>query len=82
MTTLTRDRCLTCGAWLVLAEVHWVGPTMRQYPGVGCRAVYECPNCTRLFETWAHDAAPLEPMSRSRRHLRSLVALRGPHLNS
>jgi ribosomal protein S27AE len=78
MTSLTRDTCPSCGAWLILAEVLYVAPAWRRYPDVGSRAVYECPNCAGVFETWAHEADPLEEMSRPRRKLRATLAARRP----
>jgi len=78
MTTLTRDRCPSCGAWLILIEVLYMAPAWRRYAEVGSRVVYECPNCHRLYETWAHEADPLEEMPARRRSLRSLLAMRRP----
>lgn len=78
MTSLTRDICPSCGAWLILAEVLYVAPAWRRYPNVGSRAVYECPNCAGVYETWALDADPLEEMPRPRRNLRAKLAERRP----
>jgi ribosomal protein S27AE len=78
MTSLTRDICPSCGAWLILAEVLYVAPPWRRYPTVGSRAVYECPSCAGVFETWAHDDDPLEEMSRLHRNLRAGLAARRP----
>lgn len=78
MTTLTRDRCPSCGAWLILVEVLYVASEWRRYPEVGNRVVYECPSCRGLYETWAHDADPLEEMPAAERSLRVQLAKRRP----
>ena len=78
MTTLTRDRCPSCGAWLILVEVVYTAPAWRRYPEVGSRVVYECPSCHGLFETWAQDTDPLEEMPPQRRALRAMLATRRP----
>ena len=78
MTSLTRDLCPSCGAWLILAEVVYVAPAGRRYPNVGSRAVYECPSCAGVYETWATDADPLEEITAKRRALRNGLALRRP----
>jgi hypothetical protein len=78
MTSLTRDTCPSCGAWLILTEVLYVAPPWRRYPNVGSRVVYECPICAGVYETWAHDADPLEEISRQRRALRNVLAARRP----
>ena len=76
MTSLTRDRCPSCGAWLILVEVLYVAPAWRRYPETGCRAVYECPSCAGVYETWGTEADQLEEMSPSRRSLRNQLAAR------
>ena len=77
MTSLTRDICPSCGAWLILVEVVYVAPAWRRYPDVGSQVVYECPSCTGVFETWASDLDPLTEISRPRQNLRDrLSALR------
>ncbi len=78
MTTLTRDRCPSCGAWLILLEVEYVAPASRRYPDIGNRVAYECPSCHGMYETWAHDADPLEEMTPLRRSLRDELAHRRP----
>jgi hypothetical protein len=78
MTSLTRDICPTCGAWLILVEVLYVAVPWRRYPDVGSRVVYECPSCAGLYETWAVEADPLEEMSLARRSLRDSLAKRRP----
>jgi hypothetical protein len=78
MTTLTRDRCPSCGAWLILVEVLYIAAPWRRYPGVGSRVVYECPSCARVYETWAHDTDPLEEMPIGKRSLRDRLAARRP----
>jgi hypothetical protein len=78
MTSLTRDVCPSCGAWLILVEVLYVSPPWRRYPNVGSRAVYECPSCAGVYETWAVDSDPLEEISHQRRTLRNSVAARRP----
>jgi hypothetical protein len=81
MTSLTRDTCPSCGAWLILVEVVYVAPAWRRYPEVGSRVVYECPSCAGVYETWATESDPLEEISRSRRWLRNELAARrrAPH---
>jgi hypothetical protein len=78
MTSLTRDICPTCGAWLILVEVIYVAPEWRRYPNVGSRVVYECPSCAGVFETWAVESDPLEAMSVSRLALRAGLAAKRP----
>jgi hypothetical protein len=78
MTSLTRDICPSCGAWLILAEVLYVAPAGRRYPNVGSRVVYECPSCAGVYETWAVDSDPLEEISLPRRSLRDSLAARRP----
>ena len=78
MTSLTRDICPSCGAWLILVEVIYVAPERRRYPNVGSRVVYECPSCAGVFETWAVESDPLEAMSVSRLALRSSLAAKRP----
>jgi hypothetical protein len=78
MTSLTRDICPSCGAWLILAEVIYVAPERRRYPNVGSRVVYECPSCAGVFETWAVESDPLEAMSVSRLALRASLAAKRP----
>jgi hypothetical protein len=78
MTSLTRDLCPSCGAWLILAEVVYVAAAGRRYPEVGSRAVYECPSCAGVYETWACDADPLEEITPKRRALRNGLAARRP----
>jgi uncharacterized protein with PIN domain len=78
MTTLTRDRCPSCGAWLILVEVEYVAPEWRRYPEIGNRVVYECPSCHGEYETWAHEVDPIEEMTRARRSLRGQLASRRP----
>ena len=78
MTSLTRDICPSCGAWLILVEVIYVAPERRRYPNVGSRVVYECPSCAGIFETWAVDSDPLEAMSVSRLALRASLAAKRP----
>ena len=78
MTSLTRDICPSCGAWLILVEVLYVAPTWRRYPEVGSRVVYECPSCAGVYETWASEADPLEEISKPRQALRSGLAARRP----
>ena len=78
MTSLTRDLCPSCGAWLILVEVIYVAPEWRRYPNVGSRVVYECPSCAGIFETWAVDSDPLEAMSVSRMALRASLAAKRP----
>ncbi len=78
MTTLTRDRCPSCGAWLILIEVLYMAPRWRRYPDVGSRVLYECPSCRGLYQTWAHDADPLEELTGEQRSLRALLADRRP----
>lgn len=78
MTSLTRDLCPSCGAWLILVEVIYVAPESRRYPNVGSRVVYECPSCAGLFETWAVESDPLEAMSVSRLALRAILAAKRP----
>ena len=78
MTSLTRDLCPSCGAWLILVEVIYVAPERRRYPNVGSRVVYECPSCAGIFETWAVDSDPLEAMSVSRLALRASLAAKRP----
>jgi uncharacterized protein with PIN domain len=82
MTTLTRDRCPSCGAWLILVEVEYVAPEWRRYPDVGNRVVYECPSCRGMYETWAHDADPLEEITPLRRSLRAELTMRRPFSSS
>jgi len=80
MTSLTRDICPSCGAWLILSEVLYVAPPWRRYPEVGSRVVYECPSCAGVFETWAVEADPLEAITPARLALRSsLAAHRSKH---
>lgn len=71
MTSLTRDVCPSCGAWLLLAEVVYVPAEGRRYPGVGTRVVYECPACAGVYETWARDDDPLVEMTAKGRNLRA-----------
>jgi len=78
MTSLTRDLCPSCGAWLILSEVLYVAPAWRRYPKIGSQAVYECPNCLGVYETWAYDDDPLQEISRPRRNLRAKLAARRP----
>jgi hypothetical protein len=78
MTSLTRDICPACGAWLILSEVLYVAPPWRRYPNVGSRVVYECPGCAGVYETWALDTDPLEAMSAARMALRTNLAARRP----
>jgi len=78
MTSLTRDICPSCGAWLILVEVIYVAPERRRYPNVGSRVVYECPSCAGVFETWAVESDPLEAMSVSRLALRASLAAKRP----
>ena len=78
MTSLTRDLCPSCGAWLILVEVIYVAPERRRYPNVGSRVVYECPSCAGVFETWAVESDPLEAMSVSRLALRASLAAKRP----
>jgi hypothetical protein len=78
MTSLTRDICPECGAWLILVEVLYVAPPWRRYPSVGTRAVYECPSCAGVYETWATESDPLEEISRARRSIRNRLATRRP----
>jgi hypothetical protein len=78
MTSLTRDICPACGAWLILAEVLYVAPPWRRYPDVGSKVVYECPSCAGWFETWAIDADELEAMTPARIALRTSLAARRP----
>ena len=74
MTALTRDRCPSCGAWLILVEVMYMAPELRRYPEVGSRVLYECPSCHGFYQTWAHDSDPLEELPASQRSLRALLA--------
>ena len=76
MTSLARDRCPSCGAWLILVEVLYVAPPWRRYPEAGSRFVYECPSCAGVYETWGIEADPLEEISGSRRRLRDILAAR------
>ncbi len=76
MTSLTRDTCPACGAWLILVEVLWVAAAWRRYPETGARVVYECPNCAGVYETWADERDPLEEISPSGRWLRKELAAR------
>jgi hypothetical protein len=78
MTSLTRDICPSCGAWLILVEVLYVAPAWRRYPNVGSRVVYECPACAGVYETWAVESDPLEEISRARQSLRTRLAARRP----
>lgn len=78
MTSLTRDICPSCGAWLILAEVLYVAPPWRRYSNVGSRVVYECPSCAGVYETWVVESDPLEEISPLRRSLRDRLALRRP----
>jgi hypothetical protein len=78
MTSLTRDICPSCGAWLILAEVVYVAAAQRRYPNVGSRAVYECPGCCGVYETWAHEAAPLIELPSTSRSLRDRLSERRP----
>ena len=78
MTSMTRDVCPSCGAWLILVEIMYVGPQSRRYPEVGSLAVYECPSCAGLYETWAADEDPLEEMPAERRQLHNIVTSRRP----
>jgi hypothetical protein len=78
MTSLTRDTCPSCGAWLILVEVLYVAPPWRRYPNVGSRVVYECPSCAGAYETWAVDVDPLEEISGPRRSLRDGLARMRP----
>jgi hypothetical protein len=78
MTSLTRDLCPACGAWLILTEVLYVAPGWRRYPGVGSRVVYECPSCAGVYETWALDTDPLEEITASRQALRNSLAAKRP----
>ena len=76
MTSLTRNICPSCGAWLILVEVLYVAPAGRRYEETGSLVVYECPSCAGVYETWATEADPLEEISSSRRSLRNLLAAR------
>jgi uncharacterized protein with PIN domain len=78
MTSLTRDICPSCGAWLILVEVQYVAAPMRRYPDVGSRVVYECQSCAGVYETWAIDSDQLEEISPSQRSLRDRLAARRP----
>jgi len=78
MTTLTRDRCPSCGAWLILVEVLYVAPAWRRYPEIANMVIYECPSCHGLYETWAHEADSLEEMPPLRRSLRDQLVRRRP----
>ena len=78
MTSLTRDICPSCGAWLILTEVLYVARAWRRYPNVGSRVVYECPSCAGVYETWAVEHDPLEEITQSRRNLRNSLAARRP----
>jgi hypothetical protein len=78
MTSLTRDLCPSCGAWLILAEVVYVAPVARKYPHVGSRVVYECPSCAGVFETWAYERDPLIEMPARDRIFRDRLAARRP----
>jgi hypothetical protein len=78
MTTLDRDRCPSCGAWLILVEVQHVARPWRRYLEVGSKIVYECPSCAGIYETWVHDADPLEEITPFGRSLRNRLAARRP----
>jgi hypothetical protein len=78
MTSLTRDLCPSCGAWLILAEVVYVAGAGRRYPNIGSRAVYECPSCAGVYETWACEVDPLEEITPQRRALRNCLAATRP----
>jgi uncharacterized protein with PIN domain len=78
MTTLTRDRCPSCGAWLILVEVLYVAPENRRYPEIGNRVFYECPACHGSYGTWAHEADPLEEIAAGERSLREQLARKRP----
>ena len=78
MTSLTRDICPSCGAWLILVEVVYVAAPWRHYPDVGSRVVYECQSCRGVYETWAHDEDPLTEISRPGRTLRDRLSARRP----
>jgi uncharacterized protein with PIN domain len=78
MTSLTRDICPSCGAWLTLVEVIYVREEVRRYPDTGCLVVYECPSCAGVYETWAHDADPLVEMTSENRDIRARMAAKRP----
>ena len=78
MTTLTRDRCPSCGAWLILVEVLYMAPAWRRYPEVGNQVQYECPSCHGLYETWAHETDPLVELPSQARSIREQLARRRP----
>ena len=78
MTSLTRDICPSCGAWLILVEVVYVAAPWRRYPDVGNRVVYECPSCCGAYETWAQDDDPLTELPPSGRTLRDTLLARRP----
>ena len=78
MTSLTRDLCPSCGAWLILAEVLYVAPAARKYPHVGSQVIYECPSCSGVFETWAYERDPLVELPVRDRLLRDSLAARRP----
>jgi hypothetical protein len=78
MTSLTRDICPSCGAWLILVEVIYVAAPRRRYPDVGSRVVYECPSCLGVYETWALDDDPLTEMPRPAQMLRDRLSARRP----
>ena len=78
MTSLTRDICPSCGAWLILSEVVYVAAPWRRYENVGSSVVYECPSCAGVYETWAYETDPLVEISGPRRALRASLAARRP----
>lgn len=78
MTSLTRDICPSCGAWLILVEVIYARDEARRYPETGSLVVYECPGCAGVNETWAHDADPLVEMTPENRNLRARIAAKRP----
>jgi hypothetical protein len=73
---MTGDICPECGAWLILAEVQYVGTAERRDRGPGSCLVYECPACHRVLERWMRDDEPLLPMPATRMSLRAHVAAR------
>jgi hypothetical protein len=55
-----------------MAELLY-GPAASPYPGVDCRAVFDCPSCGGVFDQWMAAGAPLEPMPEEIRELRARV---------
>lgn len=51
--------CPACGNALVLGERYQMSPKLRAYPNVACKVMYDCRSCSRVFEQWLADDAPL-----------------------